>query len=467
MAERALPSVEETAVAASGANPPLSDDFLTRQRSAARRQLLIERDRGQSAFMSPTLSSGQQFGQTPAETTPNTPTLPPEVQNKIDYANALKEKVTTAVQGQREKLLSAPDNFDTQLAIKLGALRAGALGENVTPEELRWLSPSEQALIRSGKKDAIKAEMISIGTIMEQRRVQRADDEARVRQAQADTMTRFNTIASYNLFDRLSASERVSMETTLQLPTGSIDSIITQAQDDGEGQWEIRAGAGKGSFVAVRVNKNTGLLEVKGAYGTGIGSGGSGGSSNNNSNNSTDGETLSDSERQAQLIINGITNGANPLDVNDPEFFSVLQLEINDAFPTAGERAKIRAAANQLLFTQQDVLGERTDPDYIAEQFDLAEDYGDPTPLTASELIAAGFDQDLVRQELVRRKTALAPAKERPKPKPATKVEQPAPVQGPTAPTTPAPTPVTTDDFNTGIGNLNSTISDLFNRFLK
>jgi len=230
------------------------------QETGARRQLNIERNagiassRGQAA---PSLvATGQETAPTAAETTPST--TPVTAGGKfVDVVNQL---VTKNVTDKRNDLLSPEQNMDTQLNLQRGALYAALAGEAtaLTPEDLRWLDPNQQRLIRQGDQTALRSAIIGLNSIMQERGDRKKDEEAKVIAEEKRSMDRFNTLSSLGVLDRLSEDDRRSMEEQLGLPSGAIDSVI-EDQVEGEFTYELRA-TERGGFVQFKKNAKTGEI---------------------------------------------------------------------------------------------------------------------------------------------------------------------------------------------------------------
>src|SRR3990167_2067854 len=87
-----------------------------------------------------------------------------------EFVDAVNKKAEKKIRAKRESLLSAPDNFDTQLDLQYGALTTALLdgATALTPKQLRWLNPQQQAAIRSGDENLIKTARAGINAISQQ-----------------------------------------------------------------------------------------------------------------------------------------------------------------------------------------------------------------------------------------------------------------------------------------------------------
>ena len=203
------------------------------QATGAERQLNIERTAGIPSFT----AEG-----TAAMTTPSlTPTMAvtPADQPK-SFAEVVNQGIQDKVKEQRDFMLDPANNLDTQLQLKKGAMVAALLGENLTPEDLRWLSPSEQAAVRAGDKSVIQAALGGLNSIQQTRTERRKEEELRVEKAKsaalAEKTCALNTLKALNdlgISSNMSPEAQTSLETTLGLAPGSIKSM----KDGGEFQF--------------------------------------------------------------------------------------------------------------------------------------------------------------------------------------------------------------------------------------
>ncbi len=225
------------------------------------RQLNIERQAGLPSFT----ATGTQ-----AMTKPSTTPVTPEGQFTTALQNIVKDKIDA----KRNELLKPDNNLDTQLALQRGAFYAALVGkaDALTAEDLRWLSPSQQAAVRSGDKAVIEGAIVGLNSIMQTRKENAAAATAAKEKADVAAMTRFNTLSENGLLGNLPESEQMNLESQLGLTPGTIKA---RAQ---EPNFVYKTSAGTGnSIIETKLDKRTGqVLEVRTIGGTG-GTGGTGG----------------------------------------------------------------------------------------------------------------------------------------------------------------------------------------------
>ncbi|KKQ98835.1 MAG: hypothetical protein UT24_C0034G0013 [Candidatus Woesebacteria bacterium GW2011_GWB1_39_12] len=216
------------------------------------RQLNIERAAGLPSFT----ATG-----TPAMTKPSTTPVTPEGQFTTALQNIVKDKI----EAKRNDLLKPDDNLDTQLALQRGAFYAALVGkaDALTAEDLRWLSPSQQAAVRSGDKAVIEGAIVGLNSIMQTRKENKLAKNTAIEKANIAAMTKFNTLSELGMLDKLSEADQVKIESQLGLEPGAIKSM--QGQDF---VYKTSAGTGN-SIIETKLNKQTGqVLSVRTIGGT-------------------------------------------------------------------------------------------------------------------------------------------------------------------------------------------------------
>lgn len=142
--------------------------------TGATAQLNVERAAGIESKMAPTAKLPTGRAPTTAETTPSKTPLTAGGAFVSQVNKLTQEKIAT----KRDELLSLPDNYDNQLDLQRGKLYEALAGEMsaLTPEKLRWLSPEQQAAIRSGDKQLIKNAIIGLNSISQFREDRKTAD---------------------------------------------------------------------------------------------------------------------------------------------------------------------------------------------------------------------------------------------------------------------------------------------------
>src|SRR3990167_7198985 len=107
-------------------------------------------------------------------TIPATPVAPP---TPTTYQDAIREATKTGADTGYSNALGAPESYDNQIIRQKAALLSALLGDAVTPEDLRWLNPSQQNAIRSGKKEALEAELVGLKAIQTGRSELKKEEE--------------------------------------------------------------------------------------------------------------------------------------------------------------------------------------------------------------------------------------------------------------------------------------------------
>ena len=112
---------------------------------------------------------------------PKLPTAPTvELGREEAKATALKKAAELGAQKGLESRLYAGDSYDQQLLTQKAALLGSLFGERLTPEDLRFLSPSQQSAIRNADKSAIQAHLASLNSIAQGRKELRKEEQAKL-----------------------------------------------------------------------------------------------------------------------------------------------------------------------------------------------------------------------------------------------------------------------------------------------
>lgn len=99
-----------------------------------------------------------------------------------DFASVMREATTKGAQAGVDSMLTAPESFDNKLLMQKSVLVNALLGERLTPDDLRWLSPEQQQMVREsgpGGKANIEAAIAGLNTIFQGRKDLRAEEEAK------------------------------------------------------------------------------------------------------------------------------------------------------------------------------------------------------------------------------------------------------------------------------------------------
>jgi len=150
------------------------------------------------------------------------------------FADVVQKKAAEQITAKRDALLNAPENYDTQIALQRGALfEALANGVSaLTPENLRWLSPQQQQMIRDGKKDLMSSAIVGLNSILQTRTDLRKEEQARQdklnTEARAEAKTALEIYSKNNLWDKVSEEERSKLESSLGLAPGTIGGMASK-----------------------------------------------------------------------------------------------------------------------------------------------------------------------------------------------------------------------------------------------
>lgn len=277
---------------------------------------------------------------------------PVGTQTPPNFADVVNKGIADKIKTSRDKLLDPSQNLDTQLALQKGALTTALLEQPLTPEDLRWLSPSQQALIKSGKKEDIQATLGGLNSIIQTR----ADNVKAAQDAQdkANTvaMTKFNTLSDLGLLDKLSPDEQASLEGQLGLEPGSISQKvetpdITYKTSAGDKNTIIETGTDKtGKVVSMRVIGAGGTATSDGTVSSGNGAGG--------------GTATDKTEAAFRKDVYDLTKG------------------MDSETPGALDQAVIALRAKYPMFTSQEIRGILTDTQIPVSK----------TPLTTDDILA-------------------------------------------------------------------------------
>lgn len=223
----------------------------------------------------PTVATADQLAQAGAGTLPsfNAATSPkppvpgsdatnPAPPEPTDFATVMHQATAAGAKAGADAILTAPDTYDNQLLLKKSALTNALLGERLTPEDLRFLSPAEQEAVRNGDKANIEAAIGGLNVISQgrkdlQKQQQDAQDKADAKKA-AQAATTLEIYTKNNLWEKLPPAERSSLETSLGLPAGTIDALASTQKND---LYDYKYSAGTGnSLIELVTDKKTGRM---------------------------------------------------------------------------------------------------------------------------------------------------------------------------------------------------------------
>jgi len=188
---------------ASGSSPTVAgrpDLLATEQRPGVAVESFVDEETGQT--INPSVATPEQLAQKSAGTlesfdsvrglTPETPELPPATPGDTtlpdvptiptDFATAAKETLAAGVESEKQKLLGAPESFDNQLMRQKAAIQAKLLGQDLTPDELKWLTPSQSKAVLTDGPDGerlMRAELAGMASLQLDRKEQRKEEEER------------------------------------------------------------------------------------------------------------------------------------------------------------------------------------------------------------------------------------------------------------------------------------------------
>ena len=201
---------------------------------------------------------------------------------QLDAANkfnqAVKDTTQAVVTEQRNKVLSADQNFDTQLQLQRGALYAALLDETIAQEDMKWLTPAQQRAISQGDKDLIRSQIGGLNSIANARQESAAEKERQKAEDLAMATTRFNTLAELGALNLMSDEDKTALESQLSLPAGTIDQYMTKQTETGS-SFEIRSGP-NGTILEIETDSATGKVlntkTISGGYTSGSDTGATG-----------------------------------------------------------------------------------------------------------------------------------------------------------------------------------------------
>src|SRR3990167_7184694 len=190
-----------------------------------------------------------------------TPLTPEQQQSK--YSDAMRGVIEQGANVGRDKMFSMDSNsFDNQLMTQRGLLVSALFGENLTPEDLRFLSPEQQEAIRSGKKEAIEAQVAGLGYVITNRReAMKAQEDAR-RQDERDALTRISTLGELGLFGSLSDDALAQLAQQTGLDPEALKGLHDHAAETGGVDWELDTDP-DGNLVMYRFDPTSGTYESK------------------------------------------------------------------------------------------------------------------------------------------------------------------------------------------------------------
>lgn len=163
------------------------------------------------------------------------------------FVELVNKRSKEKVQKKQEEILNAPDSYDQILEKRYGALTTALLdgATALTPENLRWLDPAQQAAVRDGNINLLKTARAGTTAEMQMRSNRKKEEEATKEREEAKRLaqaeTTFNLYSKYGMWDKLSEEQKIDLETTLGLPTGTVASLDAAAQETPGGAWELRS----------------------------------------------------------------------------------------------------------------------------------------------------------------------------------------------------------------------------------
>ncbi len=200
----------------------------------------------------PQVASGAQLQQIAAGTLPTYAAEQIKPQIPTNFADAARLLTGQAQKDGKEEMYgdTSSKSFDNQLLIQQGLLYKQLFGESLTPAELRVLSPSQQAAVREGNQNAIKAELSGIGSVVAGREEKRKEEETKKEKEFERAKTTLDIYSKLNLWDKISPSESASLEQTLGLAPGTLVGVKTPEKIE----TQVVTAGGR----ALLIDKNTG-----------------------------------------------------------------------------------------------------------------------------------------------------------------------------------------------------------------
>jgi hypothetical protein len=160
---------------------------------------------GEATAEQPSLIAGQAPGYGPPPLT--------------DFASVTREAAAAGAKAGAGTMLNAGGDFDQQLLLKKGALVNALLGERLTPEDLRWLSPDEQRIVREGDRASIEAAIGGLNTIAQGRKDMKKEAEERA-------LRQYEIFAQSGMSpEQLPPDFLAGLDAQLGLPTGTYESM--------------------------------------------------------------------------------------------------------------------------------------------------------------------------------------------------------------------------------------------------
>jgi len=219
------------------------------QATGARRQLQIDREAG-----IPTQRvTADRFGEGTVPTAAEQQATTQNVTAAGNFVDLVRQKSQDKMKQRRDELLSAPQNFDTQIDLQRGALHTALVDQAsaLTPENLRWLTPQQQSAIRSGDKNLIKTAIIGLNSISQARAKRQEATQARKEGV-------LDFLSDNNLLGTLSEEQATQLETEVGLPVGTVSALAEQ-QADGQFTFEVRSLKGD-RFLQLKKDARTGQI---------------------------------------------------------------------------------------------------------------------------------------------------------------------------------------------------------------
>lgn len=193
----------------------------------------------------------------PVAPSPEAPVAP---QTPTTFDQAMRDAVSGGAKKGYETALGAPDSYDNQILRQKAAMMASMLGDNVTPEDLRWLSPSQQAAVRSGKKSAIEAELVGLNAIVTGRRDMRKEEADRQKQEERDALTRISTLSDLGLLGSLNDDALGKLSSQTGLDAEQLKKMRDDAKEAGGIEWKIDTDI-EGNLIKYRFDPVSGTYE--------------------------------------------------------------------------------------------------------------------------------------------------------------------------------------------------------------
>lgn len=253
------------------------------------------------------------------------------------FVDVVRQKAAQQVATKRDALLKAPQNYDTQIELQRGALYTALADQAValTPENLRWLTPDQQAAIRSGDKKVIGSAIIGLNSILQSRKDDRAEQEAKQRQDQQDAISKFQVLQQMGALDQVDPQTSTQIESALGLQPGK---LAEMAAKQGTSTFQYQQLGG--NTIEQEFDRNTGKLlnsRVVASFDTGDGTI-SEKDKLEQAQNLVDNGTASDMNQAYQMVNELVTNGK----ISDATMGSTsnpLSVTIGDEIRTGGTPA--------------------------------------------------------------------------------------------------------------------------------